>query len=336
MPRAWPAAYANLQASHDAEVRSLSQRLALVFDDPVALESLRKLAKDPRADPAERNRAIEALVAKRAADLPPLLLDLLKTPATRRSALRGLAAYDHPGTAQAVLESFAAFDADARQDALQTLAARPTWALDLLTAIADGRISRTEVTAFTARQLRSLGNEAVLAQVDELWGPVRETSAEKAKVIGQTKRLLSPAALRSADASAGRKVFVQTCANCHRLFDAGGAIGPDITGAQRTSVDYLLENLIDPSAAISRDYQLQVIATTDGRVVTGLPSAEGERALAVQTATERIVIPLDEIESRRTSDASLMPDGLLQNLSEKEVQDLFAYLMGPEQAPLPE
>ena len=142
--------------------------------------------------------------------------------------------------------------------------------------------------------------------------------------------------LISADASAGRKVFVQACANCHRLFDAGGAIGPDITGAQRTSVDYLLENLIDPSAAISRDYQLQVIATTDGRVVTGLPSAEGERALAVQTATVRIVIPLDEIESRRNSDASLMPDGLLQNLSEKAVQDLFAYLMGPEQVPLPE
>ncbi|MFO0898148.1 MAG: PVC-type heme-binding CxxCH protein [Pirellulales bacterium] len=336
MPSVWPAAYEKLQASNDAAVRSLAQRLALVFDDPVALESLRRLAKDPRADAAERNRVIEALVAKRTADLPPLLLDLLNTPAVRRSALRGLAAYDHPGTAQAILASFSSFDADARQDALQTLAARPTWALESLSAIEAGRIPRSEVTAYTARQLRSLGSSTVRARVDELWGPVRETSAEKAKVIGQTKRLLSPTALRSADASAGRKVFVQACANCHRLFDAGGAIGPDITGAQRTSVDYLLENLIDPSAAISRDYQLQVIATTDGRVVTGLPSAEGERALAVQTATVRIVIPLDEIESRRNSDASLMPDGLLQNLSEKEVQDLFAYLMGPEQVPLPE
>lgn len=334
MPRGWPQAYAVLQASDDVLVRESAQRLALVFDDPVALKTLRQLAADPAAAADERNRAIEALVAKKAPDLAPLLLELVQAPATRRAALRGLAAYDQPETATVLLGGLESFDAEARQDALQTLSARASWAIELLNAIEAGRVARGEVTAYTARQLRSLGDGSIKARVDQLWGPIRETTAEKARLISQTKQLLTPAALRNANPSAGRKVFVRSCANCHRFFDAGGAIGPDLTGAQRTNVDYLLENLVDPSAAISRDYQLQVIATVDGRVITGLPSAEGERALAVQTATDRLVIPLDEIETRTNSEASLMPDGLLQNLSEQELRDLFAYLVAPEQVPL--
>jgi putative membrane-bound dehydrogenase-like protein len=336
MPEPWPAAYAKLQASADLAVRERSQRLALVFDDPVALRALFGQAANPAGAAEERNRAIEALVAKKAAGLAPLLLELVQIPVTRRAALRGLAEYDHPGTASAILDVYGSLDAEARQDALQSMASRPAWALALLDAISEGRISRDEVTAYTARQLRSLGNEMVETRVDELWGQVRETAADKARLIAQYKRLLSPAALGQAQPQAGRTVFARSCANCHRFFDAGNTIGPDLTGAQRTNVDYLLENLVDPSAAISRDYQLQVITTVAGRVVTGLTVSESEQALAIQTANEKLVIPLDEIESRAGSDASMMPEGLLQNLSTQQLQDLFAYLVGPEQVPLAE
>jgi putative heme-binding domain-containing protein len=92
--------------------------------------------------------------------------------------------------------------------------------------------------------------------------------------------------MRQADRSAGRALFQKTCANCHKLFDAGGAIGPEITGAQRTNLDYLLENLIDPSAAVARDFQMQIIQTTGGRVITGLVVAESENAVTVQTLNE--------------------------------------------------
>jgi hypothetical protein len=55
----------------------------------------------------------------------------------------------------------------------------------------------------------------------------------------------------------------------------------------------------------------------------------------VQTVNERVVVPTAEIEDRRTSPLSMMPDGMLQNLSQRQVRELFAYLMGPGQVPLP-
>jgi putative heme-binding domain-containing protein len=334
-PAAWPAAYAKLRSSPEAAVRQAAHRLALVFDDPEAVRLLLGLAADSRAAPAERAAAIESLVASKVSGLASRLRELIRSPATRRAALRGLAEYDDPQTPAAILEHYASFDAEARQDALQTLASRPAWAQALLEAVRAGRVPRTDVSAYTARQMLFLESDRVRADVVALWGQVRETPAEKARLVAEHKQRLTPEALRAADPRAGRAVFAQACANCHRLFDAGGTIAPDLTGSQRTNVDYLLQNLIDPGAAIARDYQLQVIVTVGGRVVTGLLVSEGEQTLTIQTANERLVIPTSEIESRSTSNASLMPEGLLENLSSRQVQDLFAYLTGPEQVPLP-
>jgi putative heme-binding domain-containing protein len=115
------------------------------------------------------------------------------------------------------------------------------------------------------------------------------------------------------------------------LFGAGGQIGPDITGAQRGNLDYLIETMVDPSALVARDFKMEIIETTAGRVVTGLVTAESESSVTVETINERIVVPLDEIDTRTVSPLSIMPDGLLEQLSLDETKDLFAYLMGASQ-----
>ena len=94
-------------------------------------------------------------------------------------------------------------------------------------------------------------------------------------------------------------MFQKQCANCHRFFDLGGSIGPDITGSQRTNVDYLLENIVDPSAAVARDYRMQIIELIDGRVLTGLVESESDQAVTLLTVNERIVVPV--IRDRGTS-----------------------------------
>ena len=96
-------------------------------------------------------------------------------------------------------------------------------------------------------------------------------------------------------------------------------IGPDLTGAQRTNVDY----------------QMQIVATTNGRVITGLLVEESDNAITVQTSTEKVIVPRDEIEEQKISDASMMPEGILQKMTHDEVRDLFAYLMGSEQVVIP-
>ena len=331
MPKAWRAGYARLSASPDESVCDLALRLSLIFDDQVAIRSLTQRALDSKAAAEERGRAVEALVARRVSGFDSHLLALVRDAATSRSALRGLAAYNHPDTAATILAMYSKANPAARQDALATLAARPAWARALMDAVEAGRVPRADLTAFTARQIHSLGDKQLSARVQKLWGQIRETPRDRARQIAEYKSRLTPEALSGADRHRGRLLFDKHCANCHRLFDAGTAIGPDLTGAQRTNVDYLLLNLVDPSSSISIEFRMQVIETTDGRVVTGLVVAESDNAITVQTANEKVVIPTAEIERQVQSGASMMPEGLLQHLAPAELRDLFAYLAGPEQ-----
>ena len=130
-------------------------------------------------------------------------------------------------------------------------------------------------------------------------------------------------------------MFAKTCAACHTLFDAGGKIGPELTGSQRRNLDYVLSNVLDPSAVLAKDYQMHLIQTGDGRVLSGIIKSEDDNAISVQTATELVVVPKSEIETRQETANSMMPDGLLPSLSADEVRDLVSYLASPSQVPLP-
>jgi putative heme-binding domain-containing protein len=100
-------------------------------------------------------------------------------------------------------------------------------------------------------------------------------------------------------------------------------------------VDYLLENVLDPSAVVPREYQVNVVQMQDGRVVNGIIKAETDKALTVRTANETLVLPKSEIESRAESKLSMMPEGIFEKLADQEVRDLVAYLRGKHQVPLP-
>jgi putative membrane-bound dehydrogenase-like protein len=336
MPANWTAAYAKMKASPVESVREQSLELAVIFDDPAAFQFLKIEAANKKADAAVRNRAIRSLVAKQAGQVAPLLIELVGDPVTRDAAIRGLAECNHPQTVATLLEGYESFDARARQDAVQTLASRPAWALALLDAVEAKRVPRTDLTAYTARQLQNLHNDKVTSRLKDLWGEVRSTPDDKAKQIASFKKRITPEVIQRADASAGRALFNKICSNCHKLYGEGGSIGPDITGSQRHNLDYLFENIIDASATVAKDYQMQIIETTKGRTIAGLVVSENETAITVQTINEKIVVPKNEIEDRGTSPVSIMPDGMLQNLSFQEVCNLTAYLTGSAQVPLKE
>jgi putative heme-binding domain-containing protein len=165
---------------------------------------------------------------------------------------------------------------------------------------------------------------------------VRETAADKRAIIEKYRNLLTPAFMAKADASNGRAIFTRTCAACHTLFGAGGNIGPDLTGANRTDIGYLLENIVDPSAIIGKDYQLTIVTAKDGRVLSGIIDKESADAVILKTLTEKVVIGKAEIAKLDTLNVSMMPEGLLQTMKDTEVLDLIAYLGSPGQVTPPE
>ena len=118
-----------------------------------------------------------------------------------------------------------------------------------MNAVAAKKVPATDVPAEIVRQLRGYQDAALDKQIADLWGTVRDIAgrAEEAHrgVEGETR---AEAADRPPDVNLGRAVFAKTCLNCHTLYAVGGKVGPEITGANRGNIDYLLENILDPSA----------------------------------------------------------------------------------------
>jgi putative membrane-bound dehydrogenase-like protein len=334
MPDTWPATFARLARSSDAEVQSQTLALGAIFGDAKAFAQLRKMLADTHAETRVRQNALAALLAGRDKALPNLLHQLVGETALRGAALRGLAAYDDPKTPEVILELYPKLTLEDRRDALNTLAARPSFARALLDAVAARRIAPTEVSADLVRQMRNLRDKALDQRIADTWGIVRATAADRARLIATYRQKLTAPSPTPPDLALGRAVFAKTCQQCHTLFGVGGKVGPEITGSNRASLDYLLENIFDPSAVIPKEYAVSVIGLTSGRVITGIVRGETRDALTVVTPTETLTVSRQDVEYRNPSDVSMMPDDLLKTVSEEEIRALIAYLQSPVQTAL--
>ncbi len=249
MPKEWSNVYPKLRDAKDARLRSASTALAVTFGDPAALKTLRLVLANRKGEPNARRDALVALLKARDAELPSTLATLLDDPIVRAPALRGLAAFDDPKTADAVLAVYPKLAPEERRDALNTLAARNASARSLLAAVGAGRVASKDLSADIVRQLRNLKDKEVDEQIGKVWGTVRETSADRAKLIASYRDLLRRKTMIAADRELGRAVFAKTCQQCHTLFGVGAKIGPDLTGSNRADLDYVLTNVLDPERA---------------------------------------------------------------------------------------
>ena len=334
MPAGWPKVSSKLLQSKDADIRQRTLQLGVIFGDPNAMTALRKRVTDGKLNTKIRRQSLQPLVQKRDAKTLPLLHGLLSDPKMRAAAIRSLAAYNDPSTPKRLLAIYTKLSDAERRDAVLTLASRPAYAMSLLRAVEKKKIATRDVSAFVIRQLTTFGDKKLNQRIQQVWGDVRPPSADRAKRIAAYRKRLTAKVLKRADRRNGRMVFRKTCASCHKLFDDGKAVGPELTGSQRTNLVYLLENVLDPNAVIGRDYRMSVIALDSGRIITGIIKEESAKTLVVQSANERILIAKSDIELRKRSSVSLMPEGQLEKLTFREVRDLFGYLMGATQVPL--
>jgi putative heme-binding domain-containing protein len=334
MPASWAKASPRLLKSPDRGVRTLAMSVAVTFGDPAAFAELRRVAASDAAPLPERQAALTTLVEAHDKGLAPLLHQLAGHKALGGVAIRGLAGYDDPATPALLLKLYGSLDSSARRDVLNTLASRPAYGKALLDAVAAKKLPASEVPAEVVRQLRNLNDKALDQQIAEVWGVVRTSPADRLKMIAQYRQMLTRPYQAPADLALGRAVFAKTCQQCHTLFGVGAKVGPDITGSNRADLNYLLENILDPSAVIPNEYKATQIELKSGRVVVGIVREQTPAALTVLTANETLTIPRNEIDSLRPSDTSMMPDDLLKPLSEMEVRSLIAYLRSPSQTPI--
>lgn len=334
-PKNWAEVSAVLAKSDSAKVKEAAQTLGVVFGEGRAIEEVKQLVTNEGADAAIRTSALQTLIQDRGDDLLPLLKKLAGDRLLAPTAIRGLASYTDKEVPALILDTYDRLTPDGRSAAIGTLSSRPEYAAELLKAIEAGKLKRQEITAFHARQIRSFENEKLSEQLAKVWGEVRVSGAEKKQLMAQLKEANNKETLAKADPSVGRALFSKTCANCHVLYGQGkSGAGPDLTGSNRRNLDYLLENIVDPSASVAADFKATLYRLADGRALTGVIVEQTEKTLTLQTATERPTIAREDIEESKPTGQSLMPDGILQPFTPEQVRDLLSYLMTTEQVPL--
>jgi putative membrane-bound dehydrogenase-like protein len=327
VPKAWKSVYTAL--SKDPETASLALAISQQFGDSEAAARYMEILQNQNTQASQRNNAIKGLATKQRPELTPALPELWKDPEVRIEAIRALASYDDRELGEDLLAHYPDFNTQEKLEVVQTMSSRPVYGDLLVSELKDGSIPRSDVPAFAARQLRRVvGNGFV-----EVWGPIDELSIDKEKQMAKYQALLTSEVLSHADLENGKAVFNKSCAACHQMYGEGGIVGPDLTGANRENLDYLLSNILDPNGDIQDDYKMEIITTRDGRTYIGNISTENNRQVVLRVVgQDQVTINTSNIQSRETAAKSMMPEGLLQTLTDQEVIDLIAYLQSWEPA----
>jgi putative heme-binding domain-containing protein len=333
-PSGWSEVYDMLAKSDNAELQSEATALGVTFGDEEAIDALRAVVASKDAKTEARRDALEALLGAKTKGLAPTLQSLLEEPKMRDVALTGLAAYDNAQTPSNVLAVYSKLSAVEKRSALATLASRPKYGIAMLKAIEGKQVPATDLSADLVRQLHNLKDKTIDELLGDIWGQVRPTPEDKEKLIASYRRLLARRPTQEPDLELGRSVFSKTCGQCHKLYGVGDTIAPDLTGSNRSDTEYLLSNILDPSALIPKEYESTVVVTVDGRVVTGIVTEEDDKSLTIRTATEKLVLPKDEIDERVPGNVSMMPEDQLKPFGPHEVWSLFAYLRDKTQVPM--
>lgn len=334
-PASWPTVQATLMQSSSPEILRYVRELNVLFGDGRALEEMTNLVLDKTAPLEARQAALHQLVESRPPQLRQLCEQVLADRGLAGIAASGLALFDDPDLARLLIKTYRNQRPETRPQWISILVSRPSFARLLLQAMEQGVLPRQDLTSYHVRQLHSLGDPEIDQKVTEVWGELRDSPIEKRQQIAQWKTRLTASVLQQADLSHGRLQFNTICGKCHRLFGEGQTIGPDLTGSNRNNLDYLLENMIDPSAVVNKDFRMTIVQLADGRVLNGVVVAQTDRTITLQSLTEKLTLEKTEIEEMRATSLSPMPEGQLEKLTPEEVRDLVGYLMSPHQIPLP-
>ncbi|MDX1963602.1 MAG: c-type cytochrome [Pirellulales bacterium] len=326
----WTKLAPELRKHTDGRVRLQAIELSLLMGDPkIGTVLLENLANEKLSTP-ERARAMQLMARRKVPELAPQLEKLLDDPALRKEALAALAAYNLETTPDWVLARFARLTPPEKLVAVETLASRPHWAGRLIDALEQKTIARADLPAYVARQIELFKQPQLTKKLREIWGNVRATPEAITKRKAELMAELTAERLAASDYVAGGKLFRENCAQCHKLLGEGGNVGPELTGAQRGDLNYLLDNILDPSAVVPKDLQMTVLTLNDGRVLTGVVAEQSQLAYRLRNAQGEHLVSRGEIDEEQRLGISLMPDGLLGVLTTDQIRDLIGYLQHPE------
>jgi putative membrane-bound dehydrogenase-like protein len=311
-----------------SEHSRFSSLLGLRQGKPEALMEALRLLTDERGDRDRQLQFVQILGEVQHSPAMPVLLKLAtQSPdnALQAATLSALQRYDDPQIAAGVLEAYRSMSDDVRASAHALLASRKPFALAWLDAINAGKLDKSTVPAEALRKLLRLRDERITALVHKHFGDLKpKTSEELERDIA---RLAAVVRGGTGVPKHGKPIYLAQCGKCHQFMGQGGNVGPDLSAFQRDDVDSLLLNIVHPSAEIREGYLSYFAATKDGRAFHGFLVDKDAQVLVLRGSDGKdVTLPHSDIGELEASKTSLMPEGLLKDLTDQQVRDLFAYL----------
>ncbi|RIK81024.1 MAG: hypothetical protein DCC68_09795 [Planctomycetota bacterium] len=318
-----------LEALWDAGPPSpLLVRVSLKLGNTRAAAEALRIAADDQRPASERVAMLDAVASilqKNDADALRRIVANSNADAVQLAALGALSRIADDDIASRLLAGAGSLKPALKSRVLSMLVARKSSAAMLLDAVAAKKIAAAEITTDLAHAIQQHNDPALAAALEKHVGRFSaQTSAEKREQINRVARLLAG---KTGDATHGKAVYTKHCGICHTLHGEGNKIGPDLTTADRGNRAFMLANVVDPNLGLRQEYAASTIRTVDGQLLTGVVIERTDAGLTLVDAKNvQHRIAADEIDELKAADQSLMPEKVLDPLSEAEIRDLFAYL----------
>lgn len=301
--------------------------------NPEAIKKANEIISSDKSPLTERLAYIRILGEDDFPGSVPTLLGLLSSSsasgALKQAALSALGRYDNVEIGERVIKLYPDIlraDPDVRIASLSILTSRQQWAKSLLAAVQGIKtIKPDDVPLEMVNRMKLLGNAELDTELFRIWPQARETSgSERGVRISAIQKTLKEG---SGNATRGKEVYTTHCSSCHRLFDEGGDIGPELTGYDRRDVNYFIMNTVDPNADIREGYATYTLVTKTGQTIVGRLAERSGQTIKIQPMTgETLTFSMNQVEKLDPLPVSLMPERLLDDLSDQQVRDLFHYI----------
>jgi putative heme-binding domain-containing protein len=241
------------------------------------------------------------------------------------AAIASLASFNDPSVANRIVAKWPTLTPELRSTAGAVLASRSSWTSAWLDACDATLVSPNELPLEAMRAMKQYSADGLQARLDVLYPEA--ASLQFADIEKRTEALSALVQNGKGDPYSGKKRYNNMCARCHKLFGEGGEVGPDLTGYQRDMLSTLVRNIIGPSLEIREGFRTVQILTEDDLILTGFIESQSDQEITLRAIDGMThTVARSKLQTVRPQLRSIMPDGLLDSLTNQEWIDLASYL----------
>ncbi len=255
------------------------------------------------------------------------LLNRTMPEAIQSTCIDSLSWSNHPELTGALIASFKSLTPTLQAQALRAMTSRQDRQQQLLEALKQQKIARSQIPADIRQSLIAQKDKALAEQFKSL---LNQASSDRAAVLEKYLPSVEKIAADADAAKRGKEVFTKVCAQCHKLGEIGNDVGPPLKQLGDKSPSQLLESILDPSREVDPKYMGYTFLLEDGTVLTGIIIQEsGSQIVIGEAGGKQTTLDRSAIEELKSSGLSLMPNGIEEQINPAQMADLIQFLKAP-------